>query len=68
MRRGGSLARLQAQSEGNDKLAELLDYAAVHPRGKRFALDVALPFDLLKTMGPCRKWEDNEAPKTDEQP
>ncbi len=50
-----SLARLKAKSDDNDKLAELLDYAAVHPRGNRFALDVALPFDLLKEMGPCRK-------------
>lgn len=50
-----SLARIQAQSEDNEKLAELLDYAAVHPRDGRFALDVALPFDLLKEMGPCRK-------------
>jgi len=50
-----SLARMKAQSDGDDKLAELLDYAAVHPRGNRFALDVALPFDLLKEMGPCRK-------------
>ena len=62
-----SLARLQAQSEKNDKLAELLDYAAVHPHGKRFALDVALPFELLKEMGPCRKWEE-DAPKTEQQP
>ncbi len=63
-----SLARIQAQSEDNDKLAELLDYAAVHPHGKRFALDVALPFDLLKEMGPCRKWEEEDGPKTDERP
>jgi hypothetical protein len=54
-----SLARLKAQSDGDDKLAELLDYAAVHPRGNRFALDVALPFDLLKEMGPCRKQKEN---------
>lgn len=54
-----SLARVKAKSDDNDKLAELLDYAAVHPRGNRFALDVALPFDLLKEMGPCRKWTEN---------
>ncbi|HRI70668.1 MAG TPA: hypothetical protein PK156_40830 [Polyangium sp.] len=52
-----SLARMQAQREENDKVAELLDYAAVHPRGNRFALDVALPFDVIKEMGPCRKRE-----------
>jgi hypothetical protein len=54
-----SLARMKAQSDNDEKLAELLDYAAVHPRGNRFALDVALPFDLLKEMGPCRKSNEN---------
>lgn len=54
-----SLARLNAQSENEEKLAELLDYAAVHPHGNRFSLDVALPFDLLKEMGPCRKGRDD---------
>ncbi len=63
-----SLARIQAQSNDNDKLAEFLDYAAVHPHGKRFALDVALPFDLLKTMGPCRKWEEDDAPQAEPKP
>jgi hypothetical protein len=60
-----SLARMKAQGDGDDKLAELLDYAAVHPRGNRFALDVALPFDLLKEMGPCRKWKEEAADADD---
>jgi hypothetical protein len=64
-----SLARIQAQSEENEKLAELLDYAAVHPRDGRFSLDVALPFDLLKEMGPCRKRnESRQAPREAEAP
>jgi hypothetical protein len=37
----------------------------VHPRGNRFALDVALPFDLLKEMGPCRKWKEEAADADD---
>lgn len=56
-----SLARIQAQSEDNERLAELLDYAAVHPKDGRFALDVALPFDLLKEMGPCRKRDESRS-------
>lgn len=63
-----SLARIQAQSEENERLAELLDYAAVHPRDGRFALDVALPFDLLKEMGPCRKRDESrENPREENQ-
>ena len=60
-----ALARVKAQGEDDGKLAELLDHAAVHPRGNRFSLDVALPFDLLKEMGPCRKWKDNAADAAD---
>lgn len=56
-----SLARMQAQDQDDGKLAELLDYAAVHPHGKRFSLDVALPFDVLKEMGPCRKRKNDAA-------
>lgn len=60
-----SLARMKAQSENEDKLAELLDYAAVHPRGNRFSLDVALPFDVLKELGPCRKWKEEPEDASD---
>jgi hypothetical protein len=56
-----ALARVKAQDEEEGKLAELLDHAAVHPRGNRFSLDVALPFDLLKEMGPCRKRDEDAA-------
>lgn len=54
---GAALAvgRIKAQSDGDEKLAELLDYAKVKPYGGGFSVDVALPFDLLKELGPCRK-------------
>ncbi|MDI1481728.1 hypothetical protein [Polyangium sp. y55x31] len=50
-----SLARAGAEDEGDDRLRELLDYATIKPRDGRFTLDVALPLDVLKEMGPCRK-------------
>jgi hypothetical protein len=51
-----SVARATAEEKGNERLSELLEYAAVHPqKGGKFALDVALPFDVLKAWGPCRK-------------
>jgi len=54
---GAALAvgRLKAQSDGDDKLAELLDYAKVKPRDGQFSVDVALPFEVIKDLGPCRK-------------
>jgi hypothetical protein len=52
-----SLARLAAEERGDDRLRELLDYARVQPNDGRFSLDVALPLDVLKQMGPCRKSE-----------
>ncbi|MBK8254868.1 MAG: hypothetical protein IPK82_19690 [Polyangiaceae bacterium] len=55
---GAALAasRFKAKNDGNEELANLLDYAKVkQPAGGHFALDVALPIDVLKTLGPCRK-------------
>jgi hypothetical protein len=53
-----SLARLKAQADGEEKLAELLDYAKIRPNGGQFSLDLALPLDvLIRQMGPCRKDE-----------
>ncbi|NUQ72213.1 MAG: hypothetical protein HUU21_01525 [Polyangiaceae bacterium] len=53
-----SLARLKAQSDGEDKLAELLDFAKIRPSGGKFSIDLALPLDvLIRQMGPCRKDE-----------
>jgi hypothetical protein len=50
-----SLARAGAEDEGDERLRELLDYATIKPRDGRFTLDVALPLEVLKQMGPCRK-------------
>ncbi len=54
---GAALAvgRIKAKNDGDDKLAELLDFAKVKPTGAEFAVDVALPIELLKQLGPCRK-------------
>lgn len=51
-----SVARATAEEKGNERLSELLEYAAVHPqKGGKFSLDMALPFEVLKEWGPCRK-------------
>jgi len=51
-----ALARLKAQSDGEENLAELLDYAKIRPRDGRFSIDLALPLDvLIRQMGPCKK-------------
>jgi hypothetical protein len=55
---GAALAvgRIKAQNDGDDRLAQLLDYARVkQPRDGAFSLDVALPIEVLKDLGPCRK-------------
>lgn len=54
---GAALAvgRIKAQNDGDEKLAELLDFAKVRPQGGRFSVDVALPIEVLKDLGPCRK-------------
>lgn len=60
---GAALAvgRIKAQEEGDEKLAQLLDYAKVKPHGGAFSVDVALPYELLKELGPCRK-DDEDRP------
>jgi len=52
-----SVARATAEERGNDRLSELLEYAAVHPQkgNEKFSMDVALPFDVVKEWGPCRR-------------
>jgi hypothetical protein len=60
-----SLARLQAQAQGEHDLAELLDLARVSPQGKRFNLELALPMAFLeKHLAFCRQpWSpDAETP------
>jgi len=52
-----SLARATAEENGDDKLNTLLEDARVRPRDGSFTLDVALPLEVLKEMGPCRKRE-----------
>ncbi|WP_437498439.1 hypothetical protein [Sorangium sp. So ce1099] len=51
-----SLARLKAQADGEEQLAELLDLARVSPREGRFSMDLALPLPMIeKAMGRCRE-------------
>ncbi len=55
---GAALAvgRIKAQQDDDEKLAQLLDFAKVKPaQGRRFSLDVALPIEILKDLGPCRR-------------
>jgi hypothetical protein len=62
-----SLGRLKAQSDGDDKLAELLDYARVAPRDGRFSVELALPMAVIqRQMGPCRRDRDEDEEKADE--
>lgn len=54
-----SLGRLKAQSDGDEKLAELMELARVSPRGGRFSLELALPMPLIqREMGPCKRKRD----------
>lgn len=50
-----SVARATAEERGDERLSELLEFANVRPREGRFSVDVALPLEVLKEMGPCRK-------------
>ncbi|ATB32860.1 hypothetical protein [Melittangium boletus] len=43
-----SLARMKAQTEGDTKLAQLLDFAKVRPDGESFNLEMAVPLDAIK--------------------
>lgn len=54
---GAALAvgRIKAQNDGEEKLAQLLDFAKVKAGGGQFSVDVALPIEVLKDLGPCRK-------------
>ena len=54
-----SLGRLKAQSDGDEKLAELMELARVSPRDGRFSMELALPMPLIqREMGPCKKHKD----------
>ncbi len=55
---GGALAlgRLQAQQQGDERLASLLELARVDPRGDSFNLELALPLAFLeKQLAGCRE-------------
>jgi len=43
-----SLARIQAQAEGEKEMAQLLDFARVQPEGSSFKLEMAVPLDVIK--------------------
>jgi len=54
-----SLGRLKAQSDGDEKLADLMELARVSPRNGRFSLEMALPMPLIqREMGPCKRKRD----------
>jgi hypothetical protein len=51
-----SMARLQAQAEGEKELAQLLDFARVRPDGTSFQLEMAVPLDVIKErLAFCRE-------------
>jgi hypothetical protein len=51
-----SLGRLKAQSDGDERLADLMELARVSPRSGRFSLEMALPMPLIqREMGPCKR-------------
>jgi len=60
-----SLARMKAQSEGNTRLAQLLDFAKVRPEGDSFQLEMAVPLEAIKQqLSFCR--EQQEAPPSED--
>lgn len=51
-----SVARLKAQSDGDEELARMLDFAKVLPAGSEFKLELAVPLDALKErLAFCRE-------------
>ncbi|WP_342381711.1 hypothetical protein NVS55_19080 [Myxococcus stipitatus] len=60
-----SLARIQAQAQGEKELAQLLDFAKVKPDGSSFTLEMAVPLSVIKErLAFCRE----ERRATPEQP
>jgi hypothetical protein len=63
-----SLARMNAQTQGNTRLAQLLEFAKVRPNGNTFSLDVAVPLDVIQQqLSFCREREDapTDAPESE---
>ncbi|AGC45126.1 hypothetical protein MYSTI_03820 [Myxococcus stipitatus DSM 14675] len=51
-----SLARIQAQAQGEKELAQLLDFAKVKPDGSSFTLEMAVPLSVIKErLAFCRE-------------
>lgn len=51
-----SLARIQAQTQGEKELAQLLDFAKVRPDGSSFTLEMAVPLSVIKErLAFCRE-------------
>jgi hypothetical protein len=51
-----SVARLKAQADGNQDLAQMLDFAKVQPDGSTFKLELAVPLDVIKQrLAFCRE-------------
>jgi hypothetical protein len=42
------VARLKAQADGNEDLAQMLDFAKVQPDGSEFKLELAVPLEAIK--------------------
>jgi hypothetical protein len=54
-----SLARMKAQAEGDEKLAQLLDFAKVRPDGDEFKLELAVPLEAIKQqLAFCREQQE----------
>jgi hypothetical protein len=59
-----SLARMRAQAEGEQEMAQLLDFARVQPEGSSFRLEMAVPLDVIKErLAFCK--EEREAAASD---
>ncbi len=51
-----SMARMQAQAEGEKELAELLDFAKVQPGSTGFKLELAVPLEVIqKQLAWCKE-------------
>ncbi|QRK06994.1 hypothetical protein JQX13_44210 [Archangium violaceum] len=54
-----SLARMKAQADGDEKLAQLLDFAKVRPDGDEFKLELAVPLEAIKQqLAFCREQQE----------
>lgn len=62
-----SLARMKAQADGNNEMAQLLDFAKVRPDGNEFKLELAVPLEVIKQqLAFCREQQDAKDSKPQE--